>query len=257
MLLAVDAGNTNVTFALFDGKKRKSSWRIKTDAARSADEYIVFLAKLFELNGFEFTQVKDCIISSVVPDANFSLRMMCHSAFKLKPIFIGKDIKNLGLEIKLDKPEEIGSDRIVNAVAVLTYYEPPAIVVDFGTATTFDVIGKDSAYLGGAIAPGVNLSLNSLHQAAAKLPKISVSRPELAIGTNTITAMQSGIYYGYTALVSGMINRIKTELKGKPIVLATGGLAPLFKGDIPEIDKIDEDLTLKGLLSIYLRHKKK
>ena len=257
MLLAVDAGNTNVTFAVYDGKKRKASWRIKTDSARSADEYTVFLSQLFELTDMSFADIDDCIISSVVPDANFSLRLLCHNAFKKKPIFIGKDIKNLGLKINLEKPEEIGADRIVNAVGVLTYYMPPAIVVDFGTATTFDVIDVDGAYCGGAIAPGVNLSLAALHTAAAKLPKISVSRPDKAIGTNTVTAMQSGIYYGYVALVSGMIERISSEMKAKPTVLATGGLAPLFKGDIPLIDKIDEDLTLKGLLSIYQRHKKK
>lgn len=257
MLLAVDAGNTEVKFAVFDGKKNKAMWRIKTDAARSADEYVVFLAKLFELKNLAFSDIDDCVISSVVPDANFNLRLLCHSAFKVKPIFIGKEIKKFNLKILLDKPEEIGADRIANAVSVVTYYDSPSIVVGFGTATTFDVVDKDGSYCGGAIAPGVNLSLNALHTAAAKLPKISVSRPESAIGTNTIMAMQSGIYWGYVELVSGMIERLKKEMKAKPMVIATGGLAPLFKGDIPSIDKIDEDLTLKGLLSIYLRHKQK
>ncbi len=257
MLLAVDAGNTDVKFAVFDGKKTKAIWRIRMDATRTADEYIVFLAKLFELKNLEFADITDCIISSVVPDANFNLRLLCHQAFKARPLFIGKEIKKFDLKILLDKPEEVGADRIANAVGVIANYDSPAIVVGFGTATTFDVVDKDGSYCGGAIAPGVNLSLNALHQAAAKLPKISVSRPELAIGTNTVTAMQSGIYWGYVELVSGMIVRLKKEIKGKPTVIATGGLAPLFKGDIPLIDKIDEELTLKGLLTIYLRHKQK
>lgn len=257
MLLAIDAGNTDVKFAIFDGKKSKAIWRIKTDAARTCDEYVVFLAKLFELSKLKFSDINDCIVSSVVPDANFQLRLMCHSAFKVKPIFIGKEIKKFDLKILLDKPEEVGADRIANAISAITYYQAPAIVVGFGTATTFDVVNKDGAYCGGAIAPGVNLSLNALHMGAAKLPKVSISRPESAIGTNTVNAMQSGIYWGYVALASGMIERLKSEIKGKPFVIATGGLAPLFKGDIPSVDKTDEDLTLKGLLSIYLRHKQK
>ena len=257
MLLAIDAGNTDIKFAVFDGKKSKAIWRIKTDAARTSDEYVVFLAKLFELSKLTFSDIKDCIVSSVVPDANFQLRLMCHAAFKIKPNFLGKEIRKFDLKILLDKPEEIGADRIANAVSAKTYYQAPAIVVGFGTATTFDVIDKDGAYCGGAIAPGVNLSLNALHMAAAKLPKVSISRPDLAIGTNTISAMQSGIYWGYVSLASGMIERLKSEIKGKPIVIATGGLAPLFKGDIALIDKTDEDLTLKGLLAIYMRHKQK
>lgn len=257
MLLAIDAGNTDIKFAVFDGKKSKAIWRIKTDGARTSDEYIVFLAKLFELAKLKFSDIDDCIVSSVVPDANFQLRLMCHSIFKKKPIFIGKEIKKFDLKILLDKPEEIGADRIANAISAITYYQAPAIVVGFGTATTFDVVDKDGCYRGGAIAPGVNLSLNALHMNAAKLPKVSISRPESAIGTNTVGAMQSGIYWGYVSLATGMIERLKAEMKGKPIVIATGGLAPLFKGDIPSVDKTDEDLTLKGLLSIYLRHKQK
>ena len=256
MLLAIDAGNTDIKFAVFDGKKNKAMWRIKTDAARSSDEYVVFLSELFKLAKLKFSDIHDCIISSVVPDANFNLRLMCHSIFKAKPIFLGKEIKKFDLKILLEKPEEIGADRIANAIGVVTYYQAPAIVVGFGTATTFDVVNKDGAYCGGAIAPGVNLSLNALHMAAAKLPKVSVSRTNSVIGTNTVMAMQSGIYWGYVGLISGMVERIKAEMKGKPVVIATGGLAPLFKDDITQIDKIDQDLTLKGLLSIYLRHKK-
>lgn len=257
MLLAIDAGNTNIVFAVFDGKTRKASWRCKTDASRTADEYVAFLSQLCELSKIDFKSITDVIVSSVVPDANFPLRLMAFQAFGRKAKFIGKEIKDVGLKIKLEKPEELGADRIVNAIAVIKHYKAPAIVVDFGTATTFDVIDKSGAFCGGAIAPGVNLSINALHMAAAKLPKVSVSRPKKAVGSNTVAAMQSGIYWGYVGLVEGMISRITAELKTKPLVIATGGLAPLFQGDIPLIDKIDEELTLKGLLSIYEAQKKK
>ena len=255
MLLTIDAGNTNVTFAVFDHKTRKSLWRIKTDAARTADEYIAFLLPLFSVSSIKPSAIKDVIISSVVPDANFSLRMLCHSAFQIRPLFIGKDILDLGIHIKTDKPEVVGSDRIVNVVAVLEFYKAPAIVVDFGTATTFDIVDETGAFAGGVIAPGVNLSLNALHMAAAKLPKVSISRPQHVIGKNTVSAMQSGVYWGYVELIAGMLNRIKDELGGDPIVIATGGLSPLFHESIPSITVVDEDLTLKGLLTIHHKHK--
>lgn len=250
MLLAIDAGNTNVTFAVFKGKAIKAMWRIKTDSARTADEYMAFLFQLFTLKKLAFSDIKDVLISSVVPDANFQLRLLSHNAFSVRPKFIGKDIKKFGVIVDVDKPEDVGSDRLVNAAAVLKYYKPPAIVVDFGTATTFDIVDKRGAFVGGVIAPGVNLSLNALHMAAAKLPKISISQPEKAIGRNTVTAMQSGVYFGYVALVEGMITRLKKEMSGKVTVIATGGLAPLFQHSLPCIDHVDEDLTLKGLLAI-------
>ena len=257
MLLAIDAGNTNIVFAVSDGKERKAVWRCKTDAARTADEYIVFLSQLCDHAKINFKSINHVIVSSVVPDINFPLRLMAFQAFGKKAKFIGKEIKDVGLKIKLDKPEEIGADRMVNAVAVLKYYKAPAIVVDFGTATTFDVIDKSGAFCGGAIAAGVNLSISALHMAAAKLPKVSVSRPRKTIGSNTVTAMQSGIYWGYVGLVEGMLKRISAEMKVKPLVIATGGLAPLFQGDIPLIQKIDDELTLKGLLAIHEDQKKK
>lgn len=255
MLLAIDAGNTNIVFAVFDGAERKAAWRCKTDAARTADEYIVFLAQLFQMNRIEFKSIGDVIVSSVVPDVNFSLRLMAFQAFGKKAKFVGKEIKDVGIKIRLEKPEEIGADRLVNAVAVLDHYKAPAIVVDFGTATTFDVVDK-GGFCGGAIAPGANLAISALHMAAAKLPKVSISRPKKAIGTSTVDAMQSGIYWGYVGLVEGMVSRMSAELKTKPLVIATGGLAPLFKGDVPAIDVIDDDLTLKGLVSIYQSIKK-
>ena len=256
MLLAIDAGNTNVVFAVFDGKERRAVWRCKTDAARTADEYIAFLSQLCEIEKITFKSITEVIVSSVVPDVNFPLRLMAFQAFGKKAKFIGKEIKDVGVKIKLDKPEEIGADRLVNAVAVLKHYKAPAIVVDFGTATTFDVIDK-GGFCGGAIAPGVNLAISALHMAAAKLPKVSITQPKKAIGTNTVSAIQSGIYWGYVGLVEGMIKRLSAEMKTKPLIIATGGLAPLFEENIPLINVIDNELTLKGLLSIHESLKKK
>ena len=256
MLLAIDAGNTNIVFAIYDGTERKGLWRCKTDAARTSDEYIAFLSQLCGIQKIEFKSITDVIVSSVVPDVNFPLRLMAFQAFGRKAKFVGKEIKDVGIKVKIDKPEEVGADRLVNAVAVLKHYKAPAIVVDFGTATTFDVVDK-SGFCGGAIAPGVNLAISALHMAAAKLPKVGISRPKKAIGTNTINAIQSGVYWGYVGLVEGMLKRMASEMKAKPLIIATGGLAPLFQGDIPMIEKIDEELTLKGLLSIHESIKKK
>lgn len=252
MLLAIDAGNTNIVFAVYDGFKKLAQWRCKTDAARTADEYAVFLLQLFELNKIPFHNVKKAIISSVVPDANFALRELCKNSFACVPYFVGRDIADIGVTVRTDHPKEVGADRLVNAVAVLAYYKKtPAIVVDFGTATTFDVVDEDGAFIGGVIAPGVNLSLNALHAAAAKLPKISIRKPEKAIGRNTVCAMEAGMYWGYIGLVKCMLEKISAELAVKPYVIATGGLGALFAKDISEIDIVDDELTLRGLVSIY------
>ncbi len=257
MLLAVDAGNTNINFAVFDNTRRKSLWRIKTDSLRTVDEYISFLIPLFQNTNINPKEIDHVIVSSVVPDANFSLRMLSHQMFHVRPDFIGKDIVDLGVQVKIDKPEELGADRLVNTIGVVAYYKPPAIVVDFGTATTLDVVDETGAFVGGVIAPGINLSLNALYMAAAKLPKVSISRPPKVIATNTVTAMQSGVYWGYVELISGMIRRMKEEMGRDMQVIATGGLSSLFQESIPEINHIDEDLTLKGLLTIYQQCKRK
>ncbi|MDD3020114.1 MAG: type III pantothenate kinase [Alphaproteobacteria bacterium] len=253
MLLTIDCGNTNVVFALYDGQTLKGVWRCKTDAARTADEYLAFISQHFELTAVSLRDVADVIISSVVPDTNFSLTGFCQKGFGVKPLFIGPDISadQIGIKVLIDRPQELGADRIVNAVAIRDYYRHDAIVVDFGTATTIDVIGGDGAFRGGIIAPGVNLSMAALHAAAAKLPKINVARPPKVIGTNTVEAMQSGVFYGYAGLVEGLITRICEEYGSSPKVIATGGLAPLFREILPVISTIDEELTLKGLLSIY------
>ncbi|MEK7801736.1 MAG: type III pantothenate kinase, partial [Pseudomonadota bacterium] len=234
MLLAIDAGNTNIVFAVFQKDKVQGLWRCKTDTGRTSDEYLSFLSQLFEIENLKLEDVSAVIISSVVPDANFELSQFARKAFSCKPQFVGADIPNLGLRIDVDKPSEVGADRLVNAVAVLEYYKAPAVVVDFGTATTFDVVNKDSVFCGGVIAPGVNLSLAALHMAAAKLPKITIAQPTHAIGRNTIDAMQAGVFWGYVGVVQKMLQKITEELGAPPLVIATGGLATLFKDHIPE-----------------------
>lgn len=254
MLLAIDCGNTNIVFALYDGGQNlKGVWRCKTDAARTGDEYLAFLSQHFELRAVHVQDVTDIIISSVVPDANFSLEKLATEGFGVQPKFIGKDIttEQIGIKVEIDRPQELGADRIVNAVAIKEYYKKDVIVVDFGTATTLDVIAADGTFKGGIIAPGANLSMAALHAAAAKLPKIGVARPPKVIGTNTVDAMQSGIFYGYAGLVEGLVARMKAEMGDDPMVIATGGLAVMFREELKIIAAIDEELTLKGLLSIY------
>lgn len=254
MLLAIDAGNTNIVFAVYDGDRRVGLWRIHTEATRTADEYAAFLAQLFPMSDISFHQITDTIISSVVPGANTHLRGLCAAAFGCEARFVSA--ADVSLKINLNKPEELGADRIVNAVAVATHYRFPAIVVDFGTATTFDVVDENGAYCGGVIAPGVNLSMDALHRAAAKLPKVSVARPESVIGRDTVGAMQAGIYWGYIAMTEGVIARIAAEMKQKPYVIATGGLSSLLARDTDVFDQIDEELTLRGLVAIHKQTKR-
>lgn len=251
MLLAVDIGNTNIVFALYDGNVQKGMWRCMTEAGRTPDEYLAFLSQHFQLAGVSVADVKDVIVSSVVPEVEFAIRHLCEKSFKCRPVFVGKDTGSLGIEIKIDRPSELGADRLVNTFAVYKEYKCAAIVVDFGTATTFDVVDKDGNFCGGVIAPGPNLSIEALHLAAAKLPSVAVKKPKSALATNTVDAMQSGIFWGYVGLVEKIMEQLIAELGERPKIIATGGLSKLFKDDIPLIDLIDEELTLKGLLSIY------
>lgn len=259
MLLAIEAGNTNVVFALYDGKNIVHSWRCKTDGGRTADEYASWLYPLFLQNDLSFKDVKDAIISSVVADANFNLLRLCEKYFAHKPIFVGQDDIKLPIKINIKKPEEMGADRLLHAMAVRAHYKYPAIVVDFGTSTTYDVIDEHGDHCGGIISPGVNLSLAALRQAAAALPKIAIRKTETVIGKDTVHAMQSGIYWGVISSVEGMITRLMGEMGVKPYVIATGGLSPLFAGGTPIIDCHDEDLTMKGLIAVYdfVKSKKK
>ncbi len=250
MLLAIDVGNTNIVFAAYKEEKLIGSWRLHTENARSVDEYAVFLKQALDLGGVKFKDFKDVIISSVVPETNFHLCGLCEKYMNRAPVFVTKD--NVGIEIDLERPEDVGADRLVNALAVKVHYSVPAIVIDFGTATTFDVIDARGAYAGGVIAPGINLSMNALHQAASKLPKISVAKPEKVIGKSTVQAMQAGVYFGYQCLIEGIVRHIRAELgRDDVLVLATGGLADLFAEGSDVIDQVDHELTLKGLYEIH------
>lgn len=256
MLLAIDAGNTNTVFALFDGDKMVGMWRATTQAQRTTDEYAVFLKTVMEEAGLEKRKVSAAILGSVVPDANHQLLRLCHKLFSCTPLIVGAPGVDLGLKIMLDRPEEVGADRLINAVAGVASYKPPLLIIDFGTATTFDVVDAQGNYCGGAIAPGINLSLQALHMAAAKLPRVGVARPDKVIGTNTVEAIKSGTFWGYAGLIDGLIGRIKAEYGHPMSVIATGGLAPLFKDALPAIEHLDSDLTLRGLHALYERNKK-
>jgi type III pantothenate kinase len=254
MLLAIDAGNTNIVFAVFEGDRIRGAWRASTDARRTADEYAVWFTQLIGLEGLSAADIDSCILSSVVPDVVFSLRTLVTRYFKTIPRIIGDASIELGVKVLMDRPEDVGADRLVNAVAARTLYGAPLIVVDFGTATTFDVIDKDGNYIGGVIAPGINLSLDALSHAAAKLPRVAIRRTHTIIGRNTVAGMQSGIFWGYIGLIEGLVGRIKAEYGMPMTVIATGGLAPLFAGATPLIEAVDLELTLTGLRLIHERN---
>ncbi|MBX6740968.1 MAG: type III pantothenate kinase [Acetobacteraceae bacterium] len=246
MLLAVDAGNTNVVFAVHDGTEWRGRWRIATRADRTSDEYAVWLLALFQFSGLKPTDIDRCAIGTVVPAALYNLRRLCREWFDCEPL-VARSTVNWGFEIRVDRPQEVGADRLLNALASHYHYKGPLVVVDFGTATTFDVVDAEGAYLGGVIAPGVNLSIEALHQAAARLPRIGIGRPQAVIGRDTVAAMQSGIFWGYVGMIEGIIGRIRAEHDGALKVVATGGLAPLFAEGTTVIEKIDPDITLEGL----------
>jgi type III pantothenate kinase len=245
MLLVVDAGNTNVVFAVHDGGWR-GTWRIRTAPHRTSDEYAVWLLTLFQQTGLKAGDITGAVIGTVVPAALYHLRRLCRDWFSVEPL-IADAALDWGFEIKIDNPEQVGPDRLLNSLAAHHRYGGPIIIVDFGTATTFDVVDKDGAYLGGIIAPGINLSIEALHQAAARLPRIGIGRPQAVIGRGTVAAMQSGVYWGYIGLIEGLVARIQAEYGGKLKVIATGGLAPLFSEGTTVIELIEPDLTLEGL----------
>ena len=255
MLLAIDAGNTNTVFALCHEDHIIKSWRCKTDSGRTADEYACFLLPLIESCNQSFQSIENTIISSVVPELNFNLRGFCKNYIGTDAIFVRSGETDFGIGVFLDEPKAAGSDRLINAVAVKAHYQTPAIVVDFGTSTNFDVIDKNGNHIGGALGVGLNLSLAALHHAASKLPKVDIKKPPQAIGKNTVHAMQSGLYWGYVGFINGMLDKLSSELDEKPFVIATGGLAHVFEEDIPLLQTIDDDLTLKGLIEVYKRNK--
>src|SRR3954447_19337956 len=253
MLLVIDAGNTNIVFAVHDPSGWRGVWRIRTDAQRTSDEYAVWLNSLLTLSDLKRDQISRAVIGTVVPAALYHLRRLCRDWFSVEPL-IARASLDWGFEIKIDNPNEVGADRLLNAMAGHQHFGGPLIVVDFGTATTFDVVDVDGAYLGGVICPGINLSLEALHQAAARLPRIGIGRPQSVIGRSTVPAMQSGVYWGYVAMVEGLVARIKAEYGGPMKVVATGGLAALVAEGTMVIEQIDPDLTLDGLRMLAERN---
>lgn len=252
MLLAIDAGNTNIVFAIFDGEENKHVWRLNTNAKRTADEYAAWLFPLFNNADLDFGDIDQAIISSVVPDANYNLDNLTNKFFSCKPVFIGHKLVSTFIDPSLEKPEEIGADRLVNTVAATLKYPYPAIVIDFGTATTFDVVDEKGRYSGGIIAPGANLSMTALHQAAAKLPRVNIEKTDFIKGRSTVEAIQSGIFWGYVSMIEGLIDKLKGELNcsSSVKVIATGGLAALYASSVEAIDHVDDNLTLNGLIHI-------
>lgn len=255
MLLAIDSGNTNIVFALYDGLEQRGEWRSSNDARRTADEYGVWLRQLMSLGSFGPTDVTEAIVATVVPETLFSLKTLCRRYFDCEPLVIGEAGVVLGIEALVDSPHDVGADRLVNTVAAHLHYGGPLIIVDFGTATTFDVVDGDGNYFGGIIAPGINLSLEALHRAAAQLPRVAVRRPDTVIGKRTVPAMMSGVYWGYIGLIEGLIVRIRGEFGAAMTVVATGGLAPLFAEGTDVIEHLDQELTLRGLAEVHRRSK--
>ncbi|MBB3173405.1 type III pantothenate kinase [Endobacter medicaginis] len=253
MLLVIDAGNTNVVFAAHDGKAWVGKWRIATDDSRTADEYAVWVLTLMQLAGLAHARFDRAVIGTVVPAALFHLRRFCRDWLGVEPL-VAQASLNWGVEIATDNPDEVGADRLLNALAGQTLHGGPFVVVDFGTATTFDVVDDRGAFLGGVIAPGANLSLDALHKAAARLPRMGIGRPADVIGRSTMPAMRSGIFWGYIGLVEGIVSRIKAEYGAPMKVIATGGLAPLFAEGTDILDHVDEDLTLEGLRLLAQRN---
>lgn len=253
MILVIDIGNTNIVLGVFEEKNLVANWRISTDRNRTADEYGVLLKELFSLSSISMKSVESVIIASVVPPVNVLLESMSKKYFNLQPMIIGPGIKT-GISIKTENPREVGADRIVNAVAAYALYGGPLIIVDFGTATTFCCVTAKGEYLGGAIAPGIGISTEALFARAAKLPRVELIKPASVIGKNTITAMQSGIIFGFAGQVEFLVKKMKQEMDAEPQVIATGGLAEVIAQQTTVIDKINPFLTLVGLRIIFERN---
>lgn len=254
MLLAIDAGNTNIVFAICEGREIRAEWRAVMDKERTADEYAVLLSPLLSHAGMNFSNLDCAIIATVVPAALFDLRLFCRRYLHCEPLVVGDADVDLGIEIHVDRPTAVGADRLVNTVAAHERYKGALIVVDFGTATTFDVVSAEGNYEGGVIAPGVNLSAEALHQGAAMLPRVAIGRTQSVIGKDTVPAMQSGLYWGYLGLIEGLVARIRSEYAEPMNVIGTGGLAGLFYHQTPAIDHLDADLTIRGLVLIHERN---
>jgi type III pantothenate kinase len=250
MLLVIDVGNTNTSLGVYQGEELLAHWRLTTNRSRTVDEYGVHARNLFALAGLDFKGINAIAIASVVPPLNYTLKTMAERYFQLSPLFVD-DSTDTGLKILYNPASDVGADRIVDAVAAIHKYGPPCIIVDFGTATTFDVINQKGEYLGGVITPGITISADALFERTAKLPRVDIKRPQRVVGGSTTEAMQSGLYHGYTGLVDGVLRKIIDEVGGKPKVIATGGLAPLIATGSEFIEVVDDTLTLEGLRLVY------
>jgi type III pantothenate kinase len=255
MLLAIDCGNTNTVFSIWDGERFIFSGRTSTEWQRTADQYYVWLSTLMKFQGVD-VEIDEVIISSTVPRVVFNLRVFADRYFNCRPLVVGKEGCPLPVDVRVDEGTAVGPDRLVNTVSGFDLYGGDLIIVDFGTATTFDVVAQDGAYIGGVIAPGVNLSLEALHNAAAALPHVDISKPQAVIGTNTVACMQSGVFWGYVGLIKEVTARIKAERDRPMRVISTGGLAPLFQQADTLFDDFNDDLTMHGLVVINSYNRK-
>jgi len=250
MLLAIDVGNTNMVIGIFEQEALKTSWRISTDQQRTIDEYGILIGNLITSAGLKVQEIGGICISCVTPPLIATLRVMADRYFHQQPLFVEPGIKT-GMPILYENPQEVGADRIVNSVAAFSKYGGPAIIVDFGTATTFDAVSENGEYLGGVIAPGATISSEALFERAAKLPRVEIKEIKKIIGRNTVESMQAGLFYGYKGLVEGILHQMKKALEGDVTVVATGGLAGLFQKKCPSIQRLDKTLTLDGLRIIW------
>jgi len=254
MLLVLDVGNTNTVLGVFEEDRLRYEWRIKTDRYKTEDEFAMLIKALFAHKEVSFSEIQGIIISSVVPPIMFALEKMCKDYFEIEPLIIGKGTTEKFLKTCYPKPEELGADRVVNAVGAIDKYGEPLIIIDFGTATTFCYVDEAGCYHGGMITPGINISVEALYQRAAKLPKFEIERPATALGKSTVEAMQAGVFYGNAGQVDGIVRQMERELGVRPKVIATGGLAPLIADASETIDVVDPHLTLHGLCVIYKKH---
>ena len=255
MLLAIDSGNTNTLFAIHNGQDWLIEWRIATNPTRTADEYAVWFYQLLTMQSLSFDDITDCVISTVVPQSLFNMRNLARRHLEVEPIIVGENGADVGIGVRVDNPKEVGADRLVTSLGAHKSYDGNLIIIDSGTATTFDVVSEDGFFEGGIIAPGINLSVKALHDAAAKLPRIAIKKPDAVVGKNTVAAMQSGIFWGYIELIDGLIERIKKEDGRTFTVIGTGGVASLFEGASRAIDLYDSNLTINGLLEIWRLNK--
>jgi len=254
MLLVIDVGNTNTVLGVFDGDELVHDWRIRTVTDHTVDEYGMLIYNLYKSSRISSKAISAIIISCVVPPMLNILEPLCLKYFNIRPLIVGPGIKT-GMPIYYDNPKEVGADRIVNAVAAYEKYRRDLIIVDFGTATTFDYVSKKGEYMGGCISPGLMISSEALFERAAKLPRVELSKPRSVVAKDTISSMQAGIVYGYAGLVDGIVNRMKAEVKSDPYVVATGGLAKVVSTETKSIDEVDDMLTLQGLRLIYDRNR--